>query len=254
MDPYIERPAIWPDFHDRLITHLSGVLQPLLRPKYVAIIQDRLYVAETDRMIAPDVSVARLKNPLTIEPAALAVMEPDPAHVFELREEEVREPLIHIVDPKNLSRIVTSIEVLSPKNKRPGPGHKSYLQKRRELWAGGANLIEIDLLRAGRPTAGMAPGRLQSLQPFHYMIVVTRRKPRQQEVYATTVRERLPRVGLPLAKGDVDVTLDLQAAFTRCWEEGPYPEVLAYSAAPPGRLAEDDVRWCLDLLREKQMR
>ncbi len=42
MDPYIERPEIWPDFHDRLITFLQEALQPLLRPRYVALGQDRL--------------------------------------------------------------------------------------------------------------------------------------------------------------------------------------------------------------------
>ena len=39
MDPYIERPAIWADFHDRLIAEISGVLQPNLRPKYAALVQ-----------------------------------------------------------------------------------------------------------------------------------------------------------------------------------------------------------------------
>ena len=26
MDPYVERPAIWPDFHNRLITFICGAL------------------------------------------------------------------------------------------------------------------------------------------------------------------------------------------------------------------------------------
>jgi hypothetical protein len=254
MDPYIERPDIWPDFHDKLITHISDILQPLLRPKYVAVVQDRLYVAETDRIVRPDVTVAKLQRPTEPRSGAVAVLAPDPAHVFELEDEEVREPFIHIVDVKRQSRVVTAIEVLSPKNKRPGPGSKSYLQKRQELWAGGANLVEIDLLRAGRATAGMAPGRLQSLQPFHYMVVVTRRKTRRQEVYTATIRQRLPRPAIPLGKTDPDVTLDLQAAFSRCWAGGPYPELLRYGAAPPGRLDESDVAWCVNLLRKKQLR
>ena len=57
---------------------------------------------------------------------------------------------------------------------------------------------------------------------------------RSQEVYAVRLTERLPRIAVPLAKDDADVVLDLQAAFTRCWDEGPYPELLRYEGPPPG--------------------
>jgi len=59
MDPYIERPAIWADFHDRLIPAISATLQPMLRPKYAALVQDRLYVVESRRPIRPDVGRRR---------------------------------------------------------------------------------------------------------------------------------------------------------------------------------------------------
>ena len=49
MDPYLERPAIWPDFHDSLIIYLREVLQPMLRPRYAALSQNRRYVVESDR-------------------------------------------------------------------------------------------------------------------------------------------------------------------------------------------------------------
>jgi hypothetical protein len=67
--------------------------------------------------------------------------------------EEIREPVVHILDPRDESRIVTAIEVLSPSNKSAGPGRDSYLTKRQEYWDAGTNLVEIDLLRAGKPTA-----------------------------------------------------------------------------------------------------
>ena len=59
MDPYIERPAIWPDFHDRLIAAIVGVLQPLLRPRFAAVTQDRLYLVESERSVYPDVAVVK---------------------------------------------------------------------------------------------------------------------------------------------------------------------------------------------------
>ncbi len=60
MDPYLERPAIWPDFRDSRIAELRRDLQPLLRPKYVALTQDRLFVIESDRPIRPDISIIEM--------------------------------------------------------------------------------------------------------------------------------------------------------------------------------------------------
>jgi hypothetical protein len=57
MDPYVERPELWPDFRDSLIAAIRGLLQPVLRPRYAALTRDRLYVVESERAIRPDVSV-----------------------------------------------------------------------------------------------------------------------------------------------------------------------------------------------------
>jgi len=253
MDPYIERPAIWPDFHDSLITAIRGVLQPLLRPRYAALTQDRLYVVEAERPIRPDVSVVRTwsKRPAG---SATTLLEADAPAVFELWRDEVREPLIHIIEPAEDNRLVTAIEVLSPENKTRGPGRISYLRKRDEFWQGGASLVEIDLLRAGRPTLRVSSEQLDSLQPWRYLVAVTRRWPSRQEVYAVPLERRLPRVSIPLAEDDQDVLLDLQAAFTRCWDEGPYPELLHYDGPAPGELTEAERQWCNQRLREAGLR
>jgi hypothetical protein len=42
--------------------------------------------------------------------------------------------------------------------------------------------------------------------------------------------------------------LDVQAAFHRCWETGPYPELLEYDEGPPIPLSEDDAAWCRRLV------
>lgn len=253
MDPYIEDPQRWPDFHGRFITALVGGLQPLLRPKYVATAEERVYVAETERLIRPDVAVIRASHG-SPGGTAVASVEPDVARVFAVELEDIHESYIQIVDTTNQRRVVTAIEVLSPKNKRKGPGRQSYLQKCRELSRSGANFVEIDLLRGGRSALWTNRVTPDALEPFHYSVVVTRRKPLRQEVYTTTVRQRLPRVAIPLGPGDADVTLHLQTAFNRCWDEGPYPELLNYAGLPPGRMSDEDAAWCVDLLREKQLR
>jgi hypothetical protein len=248
MDPYIERPAIWPDFHDSLILSIRAALQPMLKPKYAALTQDRLYLVEADRPIYPDVAVVR--TPVAgARASAVAVVEPDAPSVFELWREEIREPLIHIVEPAANNRVVTSIEVLSPSNKAAGEGRREYLLKREELWRGGVNLVEIDLLRAGDPTIRLPEEKRKELKPHHYLVAVTRRWPSRQEVYEVMLQKRLPRVAIPLSPDDKDVVLDLQGVFTRCWDEGPYPELLHYDGPPPGSLLPEEIAWCEERLR-----
>jgi len=249
MDPYLERPEIWPDFHDSLIAAIRGALQPLLRPRYAAITQERLYVVEADRPIRPDMSVVRTSAERPPS-AGAAVLEPDAPAIFELSREEIRQPLIHIVEPAAGNRLVTAIEVLSPDNKAPGPGRSSYLRKRDELWEAGVNLVEIDLLRAGEATVRVALAHLETLRPWRYLVAVTRRWPPRQEVYPVPLERRLPRIGIPLAHRDADVTLDLQASFLRCWNEGPYPELLRYEGPAPNSLTELEARWCARILSE----
>jgi hypothetical protein len=256
MDPYIERPAIWADFHDSLITCLRGVLQPLLRPRYVVLAQDRLYVTDAERPVYPDLSVIRTRVPDSGASGgvAIAVQEADAPAVFPLRSDQRRQPYLEIVEPAAGNRVVTAIEVLSPDNKVRGGGQRSYLRKRRELWKGGSNLIEIDLLRAGRPTVNVTLLQQERLRPWHYLVAVSRRRPRRREVYAVLLTNRLPRVSVPLAEDDRDVTLDLPAAFRRCYDEGPYPELLHYEGAPPGELTPEEVAWCDTVLRTAGLR
>ena len=248
MDPYLERLEIWPDFHDSLIFCLREVLQPLLRPRYAALSQNRLYVAESERPIRPDVTVVRARGRGVRGGAAVIAPKPDRAVVIEMFREEIRQPVLHIIEPAAGNRVVTAIEVLSPDNKATGAGRKSYLQKGDELWQAGANLVEIDLLRRGQPTVRVPSGRLGELRPFAYLVAVSRWFPSQYEVYPIGLRDTLPKVAIPLTNGDPDVTLDLQAAFARCWELGAYPELLRYGRPPPG-LGRSEVTWCRKQLR-----
>lgn len=249
MDPYLERSAIWPDFHDSLIAYQRETLNPLLRPRYAALTQDRLYVVESDRPIWPDVSVLRTRRGRRGGSTSTVAAKPDKAVVIEMFREEIRQPLIHIIELAAGNRIVTAIEVLSPDNKMPGDGRTSYLRKGDELWQAHANLVEIDLLRGGQPTVRVPVARLASLDPFSYLVAVSRWFPSQFELYPFGLRDRLPKFAIPLAHGDPDVVLDLQGIFARCWESGPYPELLKYDQTPPD-LSRSDATWCRRQLRE----
>jgi hypothetical protein len=252
MDPYLERPAIWRDFHDSLITMIRGALQPLLRPRYVALTQDRLFVVQSDRPIYPDVAVVRTGS--ARPQAGAAVLEPDAPTVFAVPLEEIREPYVEILEPAAGNRLITAIEVLSPDNKDAGDGRRSYLRKCEEVWDHRANLVEIDLLREGEPTVGLSSAQLASLGVWHYLVAVSRREALRRQVYPIPLSRRLPRVAVPLSGDDPDVTLDLQAAFTRCYDEGPYPELLHYHEGPPGPLTPEEATWCAEVLRAAGLR
>lgn len=250
MDPYLERTEIFPDFHDALIYNIRVALHPLVRPKYAALGQDRLFVVQSDRPRYPDVAVVRTPSPLPSTQHGTAVVEADAPAVFEIWREEIRQPYLTIVEPAMGNRIVTAIEVLSPSNKEPGPGRDSFLEKRDEFWQSGVNLIEIDLLRSGERTVPLSSKQLKDLGTFRHLVAVTRRTPSRHEVYAFPLEHRLPRIAIPLGKDDKDVVLDLQAVFARCWDEGPYPDVLRYDGPPPGKLSEEELKWCAEKLKE----
>ena len=245
MDPYLERREIWPDFHDRFITHLSEALQPMLRPQYAAISQNRLYVVEHERPIYPDVSVIESPDWSIGGGATATAVLPDLDEplIVEIESEEIRQPMLHIIEPAAGNRIVAAIEVLSPDNKMSGPGRESYRRKCDELWEAGAHLIEIDLLRDGQRVPRVAAARIPPTPAWNYIVSVSRWHSRL-ELYRFGLKQRLPRIAIPLAYDDKDVRLDLPAVFTRCWQAGPYPALLHYDAPPPGTLLKDDLDWC----------
>lgn len=248
MDPYLERPELWPDFHDSLITYIREDLQPKLRPRYAALVQDRLNVVEHERPIRPDLAVVQTgttKGRL----ATLPALDADEPLVIELVEEVIRQPVIHIVEPSAGERVVTAIEVLSPDNKRGGEGQHSFLRKRQELWQSGAHQVEIDLLRAGARILRVSAERPEHSKPWCYVVSVSR-QPAMVELYLSSLEDRLPRVRIPLAHEDPDVVLDLQAAMDRCWQAGPYPELLRYTDPPPGHVQPDQLQWCRRRLAE----
>ena len=125
--------------------------------------------------------------------------------------------------------------------------------KKGELLQSGANLVEIDLLRGGQRTFDLPPD-VEQLPTWYYVVDVTRAEPTRYEFYTFGLWQRFPRTGVPLAGGDADVVLDLQAVFERCWDAGPYPELLNYHDAPPGHLHNGDATRCKQLLTQAKLK
>jgi hypothetical protein len=63
----------------------------------------------------------------------------------------VAESRLAVID-RELQRVVTVVEILSPANKvRGSAGHRSYEEKKEDVLSSQTNFVEIDLLRAGPP-------------------------------------------------------------------------------------------------------
>ena len=115
------------------------------------------------------------------------------------------------------------------------------------------HLVEIDLLRAGAYT--LAPpyhvlvGEVGS--QWHSMMSIRRADdPENFLLYPRTIRERLPRIPVPLAIGDREVCLDLQAVLDQCYEDGAYEDIVDYRRDPPPPLSADDLEWLDQRLRQ----
>src|SRR5436853_1648996 len=145
MDPYLEDARIWPGVHTPFIVYVRDQLQPMLRPRYIAAVEERVYLEGPDREIIPDVW-ARKKQPGNGAQAALAAQgESDVAVLVEVPALQVHESFVVILDRQSGQRIVTVLEVTSPTNKYAGPGRQSYLAKQAEVRQSDAHMVEIDL-------------------------------------------------------------------------------------------------------------
>jgi hypothetical protein len=80
MDPYLEDPQLWPGVHTRMIVYLADALQRLLGRRYIAAVEERVYLEGPDREVIPDVwlrraSVESATRPHSTTQPAMAVLE-----------------------------------------------------------------------------------------------------------------------------------------------------------------------------------
>jgi hypothetical protein len=249
MDPYLEHPDFWPGVHNELVVYLRDQLQPLLRPRYIAATETRLYIEMPKRQFVPDVLIRKGRDrPRT---GTHAVAEVDEAETVELTGNEIEEAYIEILDMQADQHVVTVIEVVSPSNKAPGDGRELYLKKQREVIASDIHLVEIDLLRAGQHVISVPEWAARDHGHYDYLVCINRAdRPRwRYTIYRRTVRDRLPRIGIPLAEPDPDVPLDLQAALARVYEMGSYRDRVRYDAPCRPPLSEEDQAWANELVK-----
>jgi len=247
MDPYLEGP-LWTTLHFTFGAEIVRQLAPRLRPRYLVLPVER-FVMEMPESIAistgsiyPDVGIAKSDWSSSGDGVAVAVA-PAPLEINTLIPTPVPHVTIEIRDAAE-RQLVTAIEILSPTNKR-GEGRQEYLSKRRRILLSSAHLMEIDLLREGERLPMQQP-----LPPVSYFIFLSRAERRPlTEIWPVRLSEPLPTVSVPLLPGDVDVPLDLQAAFTAAYDLLGYDLAIDYRQPPATPLPAALATWAREQLR-----
>ena len=250
MDPYLERR--WLDVHTRMVAYASDQLNERLPADLAARTEERLSVESegeedsTDR-IAPDVRVVETRPFEVVESAQGGGVLAAPFKLVLDLDPQV-ERYIKIVGPDD-ERLITVIELISPSNKI-GRGLEKFLKKRDELIEAGVNIVEIDLVRRGDWRALLKPHMCPREMVSEYRVTV---RPGGQwseaYLYPVDLRKELPRIAIPLRKGDPQVFLDLQQLVTDAYVRGRYMGRLNYRGPLDPPLMGDDAQCAAEIVR-----
>lgn len=249
MDPYLERPELWPGLHNRLIAGLDETLGPLVRPRYYVALEERIYSEDPPELLLvgrPDLAVVRSHAGPPDRAsgswgAATGVLEVEVPLA-----DRVRETYLELRAAQD-GEVVTVIEILSPSNKRPGEGRREYLRKRAAVLQSLTSLVEIDLLRIG--------DRMPLVQRWptaDYGVLVSRSwlRPRAH-LTGFTLRDPLPAFPVPLREGEDEPSLDLGAVFMTVYDRASYDLRIDYGRPPEPPLRDADASWAAALAGQR---
>lgn len=236
MDPFLEHPGYWRDFHQSFITYWRDWLLDNLPDHYDVRIGERISELNEDSWgeVKPLPAPSLPDAPLEREPALLGIRYA----------EEWTEGFIRITHRPD-SSVVAVLELLSPTNKQ-AESRALYLQKRNEWLNDSVHLVELDLLLGGSrvPIRGKLPAG-------DYYAYVARGDQRPLcEVYAWKLTERLTRIRLPLKPADPDVIFDLPGLLADAYRRGRYARSLPYAEPLPVTLSEQNAKWVAERLKQ----
>lgn len=250
MDPWLERPGLWPDVHLNLIVSLQHALVRLVSPRYyIAVRQRKVFVITPPEpnLVLSDLSVAKrnVLNDVNVKSEQTIFAEPIIVEVPVW--EKIPEDYLEVVDTSS-HQVVTVIEILSPSIKTPGADRKRYESKRERIFRTSKNLVEIDLLRDGEPmpfTFLQTNGHMN-----HYRILIKRSEHwRRAYLYSFNVCDSIPVFPLPLQPSDTEPPIRLGEALQKVYDENGYDLRVDYNRPPEPPLSEADMAWAQEILR-----
>lgn len=264
MDPWLERPWIFPDLRNSMIAALRDSINAKLPPPYFTAIANRVWMEESLRQIEADLDLldpSRNKvkqNPKSTPTSATSTLEmiEDRPIIIRMPSEEITEWHLELRYGGGNERLITSIEVLSLANKRRrSEGRRLYLKKQREILRSEVNLVEIDLLRSGMHSTAVSLARLQAeAGPYDYHVCLHRfNEPEEYPVYPIRMQNRLPTIPIPLIPPAQEIFVSLQEILSACYDRGLYARRVHYDEACRPPLTDEQAKWAEQILREKKL-
>ncbi len=256
MDPYLESTRFWRGVHGDLMIRFKDELNAQLPTPFVASLEERVYLSLPDA-VYPDVTLLRRPGPRDTMGSGRGTVADAPA-AFTFLDEEVYEPYIEVRTGNRNERVVAVVELISPKNKsRESNGRDAYLRKRDGFFRSPTHFLEIDLLRDGAHTLAVPRENLDEAfgDDWRYAACLRRWDAnRTMEAWAVSVRQRLPRVSVPLTAEFPDAVIDLQAAFATMYSSSGFDRRVDYTKPPVPVLTPEEETWADALLRERALR
>ena len=224
---------------DELVDHLSE--------KYRVEIEKRTYFGNEDGVLVgiPDVTVVTHKTTQVNNTSVVLTLPIEPEQVTVPVTTEVNERYLEIREVAT-GRVVTVIELLSPKNKRSGEGRIAYERKRNQILSSTTNLVEIDLLRGGRSF----PMVSKNLKDYRILVCPGDQRP-IGNLFAFSLQQTVPPIPIPLLPGESDVLLELQPLLDQVYKKGRYHLAIDYSQPPSPKFAPEHQQWVLELIENQ---
>lgn len=251
MDPYLEQPAFWSSFHSRLIVAIADAIAPALRPRYYVEVETRSYLDTPDGELLigiPDAVI--LKNADSLTPQSSSPEQPtvalkrSPLPVTLPMPVETKERYLEIREVSD-DKVITVIEILSPANKRRGPGRDTYEAKRLAVLSSDSHLVEIDLLRGNPP---LPIHSAHGLLDYYILVSIASQRP-QAQLYPFSIQEAFPNFLMPLKATDEAIVVEMQSIFEGVYERASYDLRINYAQpAPAPALSPEDQTWVDTLL------
>ncbi|MEM9092388.1 MAG: DUF4058 family protein [Cyanobacteria bacterium P01_F01_bin.53] len=159
--------------------------------------------------------------------------------------QKIYETYLEVIDTNG--DIVTVIEALSPKKKRPGRGRTLYERQRETIFGSPSHFVEIDLLRGWEPPSIYGPDESGD---YRMLISRSEQRPRAQ-LYTWNVMEAIPPLALPLSGHD-ELLIDLKAVVDQACDRTDL--LVNYQQNPLPPLRHHESIWLEEFLQQVGMR
>jgi hypothetical protein len=239
MDPRLECPDLFRDFRFGFLYAIHAELNSALPNDFAASLDRRIVVwpSNLENELVDDAKIVAAANS--------AVNELNPPFVRTFSQDRVSGEFFLRIHHLQSGRDVAVIEMLSAERKQPGRERERYLWKRNDILGAQANLIEIDLLRAGERTP---IGDVEKRSSDYRILVSDKSAFPAAKLWLMSIREALPIVPVPLDDFEEPISLNLQKCMDRAFDEGAFVKKRIDRRRIDPPLAEPDATWARELL------